>query len=1079
MKLTSLQLQSVTHVRAKHLLAASSLAFLLSGCGDSSGWFSHYNPAVPADAPTVIDTNIDTLAAQIGGGTQDVALYNDGVTDWTLYTMANRFAATPIDRSKGTVTEITVPGYIQHVTVLKTYGGRDYALLSMGGKGIGVVDVTNPAAMVYARTMTVNYMTPAYTFSDGGGTIFTEDASIEPHTAGSVNDLLVDNNGTPADTTDDELFIANTSFGIHKTKLSNLMDAVADGALTIDGAELWTLKYAGEQPWGGPLSLKMHDGKLYAALGFLGMGIYNPADLTAVGSYNLYADCTNSAQEDWFGYPKRKISCPDPANPNLVLAPPNVDYPGTPPVDADGMPTFVQAAHELGNKNDQTWYPWAEFEKYGKYYYKARGMDLVDLPAAGAQPPRTVAFIAYSLAGLVAVDVSTNPAVPAYEGYVPAAPSHGPDEPPINVDKKGILSHFGSGMLKEAGVMDVQVVADAVGGGYKAYYTDHFAGLVVVSGAESPGANWKNNGSPFNNDTINGVPEPRVFWPDYEFVTSYDMTPVPVGDESLPAFLVVNTSGAYEVPMLLSTGEINGHGGALFLMPCMEGASCPADKVQAVQSSGAGGVSFIEFLDLSSTSTAPLANRFDVPVNLVSTDEVGANEDGSPGQAIAIGHAEGVTVSGDYLYLGDGPHGVSVWKIADGMTPVDELHLVANTLQSEYPTPGSNVLPTPHAFKVFFDSDPTKAYVMSQSLGMRRVDVSAVTSGSAMVGAPALLNAFGNIFEHNTEAGDVTGVDGLKVIGQDHTYGVEFYDKYAIVADGDNGLTVYDTTADPATGLHLVANIGDSNTSASGKPPVGRAASVKLWTDPATGNTYAVVAAGAYGISVVDMTAFLASGQAIDLQLDKLVKTFEPLKADDDNAFGSADGKSVDVHVIDDIAYISYDSFGLVAYRMEDLIRPATEERPTVIPAGQDSEVCATITDVTKLSAKQGGVGECRPTAIGQFKLQKYLEVKDADGAVITPSPYADLDGGALYMTPQYFPTQYLDETGKLITLFEPVLFFYVAYGDAGVVKLDWRDPSNPTMVSIKEVIGGAAATAINNGRVYVAAGGGGLTVLY
>jgi hypothetical protein len=1033
----------------------------LSGCsGDSSGWLSLDNPAEP-DVPTVIEANIDTLAAQIGGGTQDVALYNDGATDWTLYTMANRFAATPIGTSKGTVTEITVPGYIQHITVVKGYGGKNYALLSMGGKGIGVVDITSPATMVYVRTMTVNYMTPAYTFSDGGGTIFTEPASIEPHTAGPVNDLLVDDNGTPADTTDDQLFIANTAFGIQKTKLSNLMDAVADGVLTIDGSELWTLKYAGEVPWGGPLSLKMHNNKLYAALGFLGMGIYNPADLTAVGSYNLYADCTNGAQEDWFGYPGRKIACPDVvSNPLLVVAPLNVDYPSTPPVDADGMPTFVQAAHELGNKNDQTWYPWAEFEKYGKYYYKARDMDLVDLPAAGAQPPRTVAYIAYSLAGLVAVDVSTTPATPSYEGYVPAAPAHGPDEPPINVDKKGILSHFGSGMLKEAGVMDVRVVSDPVGGDYKAYYTDHFAGLVVVSGAESPGNNWRNGLGGFNNNT-----DPRVFWPDYEFVTSYDMTPVPVGDESLPAFLVVNPSGAYEAPMLLSTGEINGHGGALFLMPCMESASCPADQVQAVQSSGAGGVSFIEFLDLSSTSTTPVANRFDVPVNLVSTDEIGANEDGSPGQAIAIGHAEGVTVSGDYLYLGDGPHGVSVWKIADGLTPIDELHLVANTLQSEYPTPGSSVLPTPHAFKVGFDSDPTRAYVMSQSLGMRRVDVSAVTSGSAMVGAPALLNAFGGIFEHNTEEGDVTGVGGLKVIGQDHAYGVEFSGKYAIVADGDNGLTVYDTTADPTTGLHLVANIGDSNDTASGKPPVGRAATVKLWTDSTTGNTYAVVAAGAYGISVVDMTDFLASGLASDLTLDKLLKTFEPLKADDDNAFGSADGKSVDVHIVDNIAYFSYDSFGLVAYRMEDLIRPATEERPAVVPVGQDPEICATITDVTKLSAKQGGVGECRPTAVAQFKLQKL-------------AGYEEMDGGALYMTPQYFPVQYRDETGKLITLFKPVLLFYVAYGDAGVVKIDWRDPANPTMVAIKGVIGGAAGTAINNGRVYVAAGAGGLTVL-
>ena len=63
MKLTSLQLNSARYARAKYFLAllgASGLAFSLSDCGDSSGWFSHYNPAEP-DVPTVIDANIDTL----------------------------------------------------------------------------------------------------------------------------------------------------------------------------------------------------------------------------------------------------------------------------------------------------------------------------------------------------------------------------------------------------------------------------------------------------------------------------------------------------------------------------------------------------------------------------------------------------------------------------------------------------------------------------------------------------------------------------------------------------------------------------------------------------------------------------------------------------------------------------------------------------------------------------------------------------------------------------------------------------------------------------------------------------------
>lgn len=356
----------------------------------------------------------------------------------------------------------------------------------MGGKGIGVVDITTPTAPVLVRTMTVNYDTPTYTYSDGGGTLFTE-AAATGHTDGPVNDVLVDDKGTAADTTDDELFIANTAFGIQKTKLSNLMGAGADGVLAIDGAQTWTLKYSGENPNGAPQSLKMAGGKLYAALGFLGIGIYDPATLTRAGAYNLYTDCTYTGaggkQEDWFGYPNLKPNC----NSALLAKSTDLKVPnGDPFIDADGMPTYNQAAAELNNKKDlASGFPWAQFDRYGKYYYNARTMDLVDLPAIPASggnpaiPARTVAYIAYSLGGLVAVDV-TDPAAPAYVGYVPAAPAHGPDEPPINLDKKGILSHFGSGMLKEAGIMGVRVVPDATGTGFKAYYTDHFAGLVVV-----------------------------------------------------------------------------------------------------------------------------------------------------------------------------------------------------------------------------------------------------------------------------------------------------------------------------------------------------------------------------------------------------------------------------------------------------------------------------------------------------------------------------------------------------------------------------------------------------------------------
>jgi len=170
------------------------------------------------------------------------------------------------------------------------------------------------------------------------------------------------------------------------------------------------------------------------------------------------------------------------------------------------------------------------------------------------------------------------------------------------------------------------------------------------------------------------------------------MTPVPVGDESLPRYLTADPSGNFTAPVMLVTGEINGHGGAFFLMPAMNAGA--AGQVDLVQSSGAGGVSLLDIKDLTSAGVA-VANRFAVPVYLVNTRAIGADEYGAaaPG-SVAIGHSEGVTVSGNYLYLADGPHGMSVWKIADGVgLPVDDLHLVANTLMDEYPVNG--ILPAP------------------------------------------------------------------------------------------------------------------------------------------------------------------------------------------------------------------------------------------------------------------------------------------------------------------------------------------------------------------------------------------------
>jgi len=707
------------------------------------------------------------------------------------------------------------------------------------------------------------------------------------------------------------------------------------------------------------------------------------------------------------------------------------------------MPTYQQAAAELTDKSGTTVtnYPWAQFDRYGKYYYNALTMDVQDIGG------KTIAYIAYALGGLVAVDVT---GTPTYMGYVPASPAHGPDEPTGQGSSKSILSYHGAGMLKDAGVKDVHVVDESgTGAGpYRAYYTDHFAGLVVVGGADNPAANWKNGGGSFNNNT-----NPATFWPDYEFVTSYDMTPVLVGDEAIPKFLTANASGDYTAPVMLATGELNGHGGAFFMMPARNTAG--TGQIDVVEASGGGGVSFVDIQDLATPGVA-VASRFGVPVQLVSTNEVGAAGDGSATQMIAIGHSEGLTVSGNYLYLADGPHGMSVWSLAN-----DNIHVVANTLQSEYPAivGAETIYPAPHAYSVAFGSDPTKAFVLNQSVGLRKVDVSAVTGGTAKVGTPSLLKLQPtDIYEHSSEDGGNLG--NPKIVGQDHAYGVAFYGKYAIVADGGNGLTVYDVSVPADTaGTHIVANLGGTTT---GQAPLGRAAAVKLWTNPANGRIYAVVAAGSSGISVVDMSDLLLHGITPGMTL---LKTFEPMKSDADNLFGSADGKSVDVQIVGDNAYISYDSFGIVAYTMASLIQPVAETNPPVVPAGQLPGACATVTDVTKLSPnKKNSTGlECRPTAVGRFKLQTYGEVKDASGVVVTPSPYANIDGGAQHMRAQVL------SWGRLL--------FYVAYSDAGVIKLDWSDPAKPQLMQLRDTVGSAGAVAVANGRVYVSDGTGGLVV--
>lgn len=971
---------------------ALACVLFMSAC-DSKSSTPTDGSASLCNVPLEADLNT-TVPVQIGGATTAVELFTVGEEEWTLFNISNELRASKVGTPENT-SGLKVEGSIRDIEIVEV-GDIRYALLAMGDEGIAAVNITDPTAMNLVSSVKVNYFKDDITWTEGGGDVVPDNnisSTRAPISSLAVYDDL--NENTPL-----ELIIGDEGYGLHKTALDNLLNATleADGTLMIDPEnEAYTLQYAGENAWGGPKSLKLfgegNNTRLFVAQGFLGMGIFDPKTLQQVGRYNLYTDTTEkNGGEDWF----IDMNVADEVQSG------NIDT-------CTGMPDYKQASFEIldvwhgGTSGAAT--PWADFDRYGKFYYDARKIDVETF-----DNNKTIAYIAYGLGGLVAVDVTGyDTALPRvdcssissgflegkYLGYVPGLPAHGPDAE-TGEQSQSLFPYFGVGMLKEAGIVDAKVDRAS----NNVYFSDHFAGLMVIGNADKPETNWK--AGTFNNNTIGDLGD---HWPDYEFVTSYNMTPIiPAGsEEEMPQFI-------YEAPILLATGEVSGHGNVFSLTNTFDqnNSNAVADVILAA---GGGGLNFIDIY-----GAPAIRYDFEVLEHFATTDEIGADENGVATEGIInIGHSEGVTSYGNLLFLGDGPHGMSVWKVADEQcNPTDDVHLVANTLQSEYPV--GDINPTPHAYDVVLDVATQSALVMSQSRGLRRV----TTTEMGTVGAPVLLYPKAtDIYEHNTDAGNV--VDFLHM--QDHTYGVALKGTLAFTADGSNGLTVYDLSKDPtdAASGYVVSNIGGDTNS---KPDLGRVTGVALWDG--NGKSYAFVAAGSAGVGVVDVT---------DVNNMSIVKVFEPIKLEDDHV-GKADGKSVAVKVVGDYAFFTYDSFGIVAYKIADLISPLNEG-----------------TDPTKIWGNNAV--DQRPNFVARFKLQDPLMFGSAE--------LVGWGGGAAGM-------DVVTANGKN--------FFYVAYGDAGVIKIDWTNPAAPVLMEHVNTVGDALDVTVINGRVYVADGSGGLALL-
>ncbi|SHJ55386.1 LVIVD repeat-containing protein [Malonomonas rubra DSM 5091] len=919
------------------------------------------------------------LNVQIGGSTTAVARFQYSGTEWCLFNIGTTLKATPVSTTKGAVYELTLPALIYDIEII-TYNGGTYALIANGGAGVTVVNIADPAAMSVVSSAPVNYYFDGVIFAEGGGSILYD--NIFESDAGPVVALATD--GV-------DLYIGDHDYGIHKTSLANLFadSREADGTLLID-QEVLTVQYAGEHGWGGPFSLKLYGGKLFAGLGALGMGIFDPATLEQTGRYNLYTD--EARIEDYEG--AMAISQTVASDP--VTGDPYLD-------DFTGMPDYRQVNYEIGtimhgSGDGDT--PWADFEREGKWYYEAVDVDVAQ------QGARTIAFIAYSLGGVVAVDVtgfesatSSSFLSAPYLGYFVAVPANGPYD--TGSQPSSLLPYEGAGMLKESGVLSVDVLGDRV------FLTDHFAGMVILSGAATP-ENWSGDAPPYDNDS-DGIPNNNV--PEYEDVTSYDMSAWdPTDNESLPW-------AYYQAPCELATRELKGHGYGLTLMDNIDLTA--AGQIDVLECSTGGGFVMVDVTDISA---AVMTDRFDISVYFPSTDEIGAAPDGSPSATIAIGHTDGIASTENYIYVSDGPHGITAWKITDDLGyPTDAIHVVGNTIQDEYPIEvnGELIYPASHTVRNVIDASGDYTWALCVGNGLRRVPIADIEAGIGSAGVPALMKLYiEDSFEHNGDWGVVR-----KFNYQDQAYDVEFLGNYAYVADGTNGLTIYDISKDStkANSGFFVGNIGYNQ----GSPLLGTASGIELWTDPATNNRYAVLASGPYGVAVVNVT---------DVNSMQIVKVFEPIKYENGD-LGSADGQAMDLEVIGDIAYYGYDSFGLIAYSMTDLIEP--------LPDGVDpTELFKKETDGTVLY-------DYRPEFLGKFKLQEQLG-------------YEDVDGGTVKMA-------YTEQAGKL--------YIYAAFGHYGVVKIDYTDPTTPVMLDAVPTANECVDVEIANGRLYVADHGGGLVL--
>lgn len=977
--------------------------------------------------PVTIDNALGANG-HIGGSIDRIARFDNGGAAWIAYNVGSRLVTTVPGNGDASAPQyrIDLPGVIRDIRIVYQ-GAQRIALVAMGRFGVAAVDLTVPSAPVRLASAPLNiddytgdpsapYIVPMTV--DGGGNDYPD---FEISGPGDIVALAT--NGTT-------VWLADERFGILRVPLATLLDPGnrnADGSLPIESA-LFTLDVSEEDVfWGKPTDVRLYEQNgetmLFATLGVAGLAIYDPTTLQKVGGYNLYRDTAMTEDRDYGA--------------DLTQ---EVQQPAATYIDAKtGLPNYLQAQFELatvlrdGGPGDTPWYDLASGDQY---FYRALSLDVARFPDPNnASRNRTIAYVAFNDGGLVAVDITgyesattETPLTGKYLGYLPAVmPAQAEDPSKPDGGGEGLWAFQGTEHFKETGTRRVQVdVSDE-----EVWLSDHLGGVIAVGHADDPEDYWHGpSTTPYNNDT-DGVAGNHN--PPWEFVTSFDMTPVGQSggfNEPLPEWL-------WESPALLGTGEAGtGHGESLEMMPGTDfSAAGTLDLVLAGQSYG------LNYVDITDLSAANMDDRYTI---LGSIGGVGVHRidvDGTDTGLVNLSETTGADLGGDYLYISDAPHGVYAFRIigSDGQFLARPEFmgatlpgLVAATID------GVETYPIHHAKGVLFDPDTESILVPSGGWGLRRGDVSAIESGKSSPSDPALITVRArDLYEHQTSINPGSDL----VTGPDRALGVAVKGNLAYVADGTRGLTIYDLSRDPASDpKFLVGNLGANGgggggsggtgtgegggTNPGGATPIAEA--VALWSDPDTGKEYAFVAENKGGIGVIDVT---------DPSHPAYVKVFAPYEEQEEGQVGAAEGTGLAIKIMGKYVVLGYGTYGVVVYRISDLIKP--------VPEGVNP---------LDLWDRMHGSYDYRPKAVSEFRMEDipgYQYVEQLDGSV---------DGLAVNQA-----------GGRDIV--------WAAYG-VGLARIDYTDPAHPVLLNWLDMTGEVVSVSLADGRVYVSLTSGGLRIL-